>query len=69
MHRALIYVFLSLVLPVSLAAQEAADSVVVPPGKVIEMEGAFLQPMQERDSVLVADQFIYGFELKQCNNP
>lgn len=65
MHRALIYVFLSLVLPVSLAAQEAADSVVVPPGKVIEMEGAFLQPMQERDSVLVADQFIYGFELKE----
>ena len=31
----------------------------------IQMEGAFLQPLQERDSVLIADQLLYGFELRQ----
>lgn len=31
----------------------------------VPMEGAFLQPLQERDSVLIADQLLYGFELKQ----
>ena len=29
------------------------------------MKGAFLQQLQERDSVLIADQLLYGFELKQ----
>jgi hypothetical protein len=29
------------------------------------MQGAFLQQLQERDSVLIADQLLYGFELKQ----
>lgn len=28
------------------------------------MEGAFLKQMQERDSVLVADQLLYGFQLE-----
>lgn len=31
----------------------------------IQMEGAFLQPLQERDSVLIADHLLYGFELRQ----
>ncbi len=35
-----------------------------PQGKVIPMKGAFLEQLQERDSVLVADQLLYGFELK-----
>ncbi len=35
-----------------------------PKGRVIPMEGAFLQQLQERDSVLIADQLLYGFELK-----
>jgi hypothetical protein len=29
------------------------------------MNGSFLQPLQKRDSVLIADQLLYGFELKQ----
>ena len=40
------------------------DTVAVPAGKVIPMKGAFLTPLQERDSVLIADQLLYGFELK-----
>ncbi len=35
-----------------------------PRGKVIPVKGAFLQQLQERDSVLIADQLLYGFELK-----
>lgn len=33
-------------------------------GKVIRMEGSFIEPLQERDSALIADQFRYGFHLK-----
>ncbi len=44
----------------SVAVQEAE----APKGKVIPVKGAFLQPLQERDSVLIADQLLYGFELK-----
>lgn len=63
MRNALIYIILLLsVLPLS--AQETDTSAVVPAGKVIPVEGAFLQQLQERDSVLVADQLLYGFELK-----
>ena len=29
-----------------------------------EMEGSFLEPLQKRDSILVADQFRYGFTIK-----
>lgn len=29
-----------------------------------EMEGSFLEPLQKRDSILVADQLSYGFTLK-----
>ena len=36
----------------------------VPEGKVIPVTGAFLKQLQERDSVLVADQLLYGFDLK-----
>ena len=34
-------------------------------GKMVQMGESFLQPLQERDSVLIADQLFYGFELKQ----
>ncbi len=43
------------------------DSVAVheePKGRVIPVKGAFLEQLQERDSVLIADQLLYGFELK-----
>lgn len=49
MRKALIYILL-LCCSIVLSAQE---------------KGAFLQQLQERDSVLVADQLLYGFELKQ----
>lgn len=50
----------------SLSGQDAVqDTVQVPVGKAIRMNGSFLQPLQKRDSVLIADQLLYGFELKQ----
>lgn len=51
MRKALIYIVL-LFCCVAMRAQ-------------VPMEGVFLQPLQERDSVLIADQLLYGFELKQ----
>ena len=53
-----------------LSAQQAdtlavQDTMEVPSGRSIPMNGVFLQPLQERDSVLIADQLLYGFELKQ----
>lgn len=64
MREAFIYLmlFLALALP-SYGAE--ADTLAQPAGKVIPMKGAFLQQLQERDSVLIADQLLYGFELKQ----
>ena len=69
MRKALIYLTLLFSGP-SLCAQEAdslavQDTVHGPAGRSIQMNGAFLQPLQERDSVLIADQLLYGFELKQ----
>ena len=52
MRKALIYILL-IVSSVALSAQ----------GTVIPVKGAFLKQMQERDSVLVADQLLYGFRL------
>lgn len=70
MRNALICLFL-LLGSIALSAQEpdtsafaVPDSVLVPSGRVIPMKGAFLTPLQERDSVLVADQLLYGFEIK-----
>lgn len=63
MRKAFIYI-LSLIFSVALSAQDAQDSVAVPAGKVIPTEGAFITHLQERDSVLIADQHLYGFELK-----
>ena len=56
MRKALTYILL-LLFPLTLTAQI--------PGKVVEMEGSFLEQIQERDSVLIADQLRYGFDLKQ----
>lgn len=33
-------------------------------GKVVKLDGSFLEPLQKRDSVLIGDQFRYGFHLK-----
>lgn len=69
MRNALIYLAL-LFGCISVSAQDAdtlavQDSASAPEGRSIRMNGAFLQPLQERDSVLIADQLFYGFELKQ----
>lgn len=61
MRKAFAY-FVFILLAVSLSAQDARSSGQVP-GKMVQMEGAFLQPLQERDSVLIADQIFYGFNL------
>ncbi len=66
MRKALIYILL-LCCGTAMQAQEAArDSVTAmkPKGSLIPTQGAFLQQLQERDSVLIADQLLYGFELK-----
>lgn len=33
-------------------------------GQIVDMEGSFLEPLQQRDSVLIGDQLRYGFHLK-----
>ena len=53
MRNALIYILL-LLFSVSLSARA---------GQVDTVKGAFLEQLQKRDSVLVADQLRYGFEL------
>jgi hypothetical protein len=53
---------LALLLPVSAGGQEEASG--NPGGLLIRSEDSFLEPLQKRDSVLVADQFRYGFHLK-----
>lgn len=70
MRKALI--FISLFITLAASAQQmdtlvtaTGDSLVVMKGRMVPVTGAFLQPLQERDSVLVADQLLYGFELKQ----
>lgn len=46
------------------AAGQPADSLVSSRGLLVRMEDSFLEPLQKRDSVLVADQLRYGFHLK-----
>lgn len=62
MHKVFTYLML-VICAVGLHAEEQ-DTVVMRSGKLIPVKGAYLQPLQERDSVLVADQFVYGFELE-----
>lgn len=69
MRKAFIYlalIFSSAVLSAQQADTLAVqDTMEVPSGRSIPMNGVFLQLLQERDSVLIADQLLYGFELKQ----
>lgn len=52
MRKALIYILL------------LVSSLAFAQGEVIPVKGAFLKQLQERDSVLVADQLLYGFQLE-----
>ena len=62
MRNALIYILL---LFVTVLSAQDRDTVADLSGEVIPMTGALLQQLQERHSVLVADQLLYGFELMQ----
>ncbi len=71
MRKALIYILLLICCCLSARAQEVLDdsrqdslAAIKPKGSIIPTRGAFLQQLQERDSVLIADQLLYGFELK-----
>ena len=57
-------IFLWLCLLSATAAAQPADSAAPARGLLIRMEDSFLEPLQPRDSALVADQFRYGFHLK-----
>ena len=70
MRKALLYIaFLFLAatawaqLPDSVAV-EVADTAAVPQGKIVPMKGAFLLQSEQRDSVLIGDQLLYGVEMR-----
>lgn len=69
MRNALICLMVLSVLPLhahmadTVGVREPDTLEIRPQGKVIPVKGAFLQPLQERDSVLIADQLLYGFKL------
>lgn len=45
----------------SLSAQGGDPSVYVPEGTRIPAKGEFIEQLQKRDSILIGDQFLYGF--------
>ena len=57
MRRALQYFSIATMLLLSFAA-------IAQKGEIVYQKGAFLKQLQERDSVLIADQVLYGFDLK-----
>ena len=61
MRKTLIYMLAIAAAAIPAAAQ---DSLLFKPGKVIPMEGAFLEQLEKRDSILIADQVEYGFTIK-----
>ena len=70
MRKALLYIaFLFLAatawaqLPDSVAV-EVADTAAVPQGQIVPMKGAFLLQSEQRDSVLIGDQLLYGVEMR-----
>lgn len=79
MRKALIYLVLFLFAPLASQAVEqqdapadtlaaVTDTAMFRNGRVVPMSGVFLQQIQKRDSVLIADQLLYGFELRQVED-
>ena len=63
MRKAFAYI-ISFLVSVSLYAQaDAPVSGQALAGKIIQMENSILEPLQVRDSILIADQVFYGFSL------
>ena len=68
MRKAFIYLILSLCCA-SLWAQEPEEQVtdtsaVAPRGTIVPMRGAFLAQRDQRDSILIGDQLMYGVEMR-----
>ena len=61
MKKTLIYMLALAAASFTAAAQ---DSLVFRPGRVVPMGGAFLEQLEKRDSILIADQVEYGFTIK-----
>ncbi len=66
MRKALIYIiFLLCSLTVSAQeAQQPADTVAAPLGTIVPMRGAFIAQQENRDSILIGDQVMYGVEMR-----
>lgn len=66
-YRYVLLLQAALVLPFAVSAQVSDGGRLkgLQPGKVVEMNGSFLTRMQERDSVLIADQLLYGVNLEK----
>ena len=62
MRKLLIHIFLFFSFSVAANAVEDGDAPVLK-GQVVQMSGSFIEQLQERDSVLIADQLRYGFDL------
>ena len=63
MRKVLIYILLFFSFSASLLAEETGRPQMK--GQVVQMTGSFIEQLQERDSVLIADQVRYGFDLQQ----
>lgn len=57
MRRAFQYMSVAVLMLLSFAA-------IAQKGEIVYQKGAFLKQLQERDSILIADQVLYGFVLK-----
>ena len=65
MRKVLIYILLLFSFSAPVFAVEEGGASDAPKGQIVQMTGAFLEQLQERDSVLIADQVRYGFDLGQ----
>ena len=63
MRKSMTYIVIMLLLVAASTGLHAQGN--QPQGKVVQMGESFIQPLQERDSILIADQLFYGFELKR----
>ncbi|MGN0201298.1 MAG: hypothetical protein ACI399_00115 [Candidatus Cryptobacteroides sp.] len=59
-----IAVVLALCLSAAFPALSSGQENALRQGGTVNMTGSFLEPLQKRDSALIADQFRYGFHLK-----
>lgn len=61
------FVFAAVFFSERLQAQQL-DSLPIIIGRTIPVEGAYIYPLQQRDSILIGDQIVYGFVLEDVGN-